>query len=98
MAKNPEFTMQGITFVISAPGGARHALPFKLRLPNGKRAEIQHVLNQSFTVFDVIAELRLLANNLELMVTLPEQRLSTSLPVSVEAAEASGLDPKHPQP
>jgi len=95
---NPEFNMQGITFVIAAPGGAKHALPFKLRLPNGKRAEIQHVLSHSFTVFDVIAELRLLALNLELMVTLPEQRLSPVLPVSAEAVEASGLDREHPQP
>jgi hypothetical protein len=98
MANNPEFNMQGITFVCSAPGGPRHPLPFKLRLPNGKRAEIQHVLNQSFTVFDVIAELRLLATNLELMATLPEQRFSPVIPVSVEAAEASGLDPSHRQP
>jgi len=63
---NPEFQMKGITFVISATTNSGHPLPFKVKLPNGKSAEIQHSLRESFDVFDVIAELRLLANNLEL--------------------------------
>lgn len=98
MANNPEFNMKGITFVVAGPGSSQQPFVFKLRLPNGERAELQHVLNHSFTVFDVVAELRLLANNLELMATLPEQRISPVIPVSVEAAEASGLDREHPQP
>ena len=62
---NPEFQMKGISFVISATTNAGHPLPFKVKLPNGKSAEIQHSLRDSFTVVDVINELRLLANNLE---------------------------------
>ncbi len=62
---NPEFQMKGVRFVISATTNAGHPLPFKVKLPSGQWAEIQHSLRESFDVFDVIAELRLLANNLE---------------------------------
>ncbi len=67
---NPEFQMKGITFVISATTNDGHPLPFKLKLPNGKHAEIQHSLRESFTVAEVVNELRLLANNLELTAGL----------------------------
>lgn len=63
---NPEFQMKGISFVISVTTNDGHPLPFKLKLPSGKSAEIQHSLRESFTVVDVINELRLLADNLEL--------------------------------
>jgi hypothetical protein len=69
MANNPEFQMQGITFVIATPSGDAHALPFKLVLPDRERVEIQHSLKASYTVIDVILELRMLANNLELLIT-----------------------------
>jgi hypothetical protein len=62
---NPEFQMKGVSFVISTTTNAGHPLPFKVKLPNGRSAEIQHSLRDSFTVVDVINELRLLANNLE---------------------------------
>jgi hypothetical protein len=62
--------MKGISFVISATTNSGHPLPFKVKLPNGKSAEIQHSLRESFDVFDVIAELRLLATNLETTASL----------------------------
>jgi hypothetical protein len=68
MATDPEFTMQGIVHVIAAPGGDHHPLLFRLRDPTGKPVQVQAVLHSKFTVFDVIAELHLLANNLRLLV------------------------------
>lgn len=69
MANNPEFQMQGITFVISSPSGDGHALPFKVRLANGRCIETQRSLKASFTLPDVVAELRLLASDLEQSIT-----------------------------
>jgi hypothetical protein len=75
MANNPQFDMQGISFVVSSPGTQAHPLPFKLKLPDGKRIEVQRSLNQHFTVFEVIAELRVLALMLETAVSASEPRL-----------------------
>jgi hypothetical protein len=65
MPNNPEFQMQGISFVISTTTNSGHPLPFKVRTRTGKVVEIQHSLRNSFTTQDVIRELRLLAQNLE---------------------------------
>jgi hypothetical protein len=68
---NPEFPMQGITFVISATTNAGHPFPFRVRLPNGKAGEIQRSLRASMDVHEVAAELRLLARDLEASATGP---------------------------
>ena len=93
MANNPQFDMKGISFVISGPGAKAHALPFKLTTPDGQRIEVQRALNQSFTVFEVIAELRILANMLEAAVTDAVPALD--FPAAV-AHEDQAL--RHPQP
>lgn len=66
---NPEFQMQGVSFVISSPSGSQHSLPFKFRMANGQSIEIQRSLKASFTLPDVIAELQLLATDLALAIT-----------------------------
>jgi len=69
MATDPEFRMHGISYVIAAPGGDHHPLLFRLRDPaTGKPTQVQAVLNSKFSVFEVIAELHMLANNLRLLV------------------------------
>jgi hypothetical protein len=67
MANNPEFQMHGITFVIATPSGDRHALPFKIG-----SVELQRSLHSSYTVIDVVRELRELANAIEATVALAE--------------------------
>lgn len=95
---NPEFQMQGISFVVAAPGGSAHPLPFKFRLPNGKRVEIQHNLQQSFTIIEVIAELRLLANNLQMTITESPQPLDFPEAVAGPTLHSAPVDLKPPQP
>ncbi len=61
---NPEFKMQGISFVISSPGGGEgHALPFRLSV-GGRTVEVQRSLRDSFTVEDVALMLHQLAADL----------------------------------
>jgi hypothetical protein len=72
---NPEFQMHGITFVIATPSGDQHALPFKVVLQSGKLAEVQRSLNASMTAFEVVTELRLLANMIEDSVTLSARNI-----------------------
>ncbi len=89
---NPEFRMKGVSFVISSTTNTGHPLPFRIRLANGKWAEIQHSLRESFEIKDVVAELRLLADNLETMQTLevwPNPPLVVAEPSPLAVGQAS---------
>jgi len=96
MSNNPEFQMQGVSFVISSPSGSQHSLPFKFRLPDGRRIEIQRSLNASFTLPDVIAELRLLADDLSLAIT--EGPLDFPAAVAGPTLHSAPVDSKPPRP
>jgi len=87
MANDPEFKMRGITHVIAAPGGDHHPLLFRLTDPTGKPIQVQASLHSKFTVFDVIAELHLLANNLRLLVAEIDPAIDYPAAVSEEAAQ-----------
>lgn len=89
MANDPEFTMQGIRYVIAAPGGDHHPILFRLRDPTGKPIQVQAVLHSKFTVFDVIAELHLLANNLRLLVAELDPTIDYPAAVAGEAVPLS---------
>jgi hypothetical protein len=93
MANNPQFDMQGISFIVSSPGTQAHALPFKVKLPSGKVIEVQRAFNQHFTVFEVIAELRVLALMLETAI-------AAAPPVLDYPAAVVHDDPalRHPRP
>lgn len=95
---NPEFQMQGISFVISTAGGPAHALPFKLRMNDGKRVEIQRAFRDSFTVVDVVAELRRLADELERTATAPSGKLDYPSAVAGPTLHSAPVDSKPPQP
>jgi hypothetical protein len=92
---NPEFPMQGITFVISATTNVGHPLPFRLRLPNGKTGEVQHSLRSSMDAYEVVTELRLLASNIESMITQPSK---LDFPAVVQGDEVLSRLPKKLQP
>lgn len=98
MATNPEFQMRGISFVIAAPGGDRHPLPFKLRLNNGRRIELQRAFEAHYTILDVIAELRLLADTLAEAATAPVGKLDYPSAIAGPTLHSAPVDSKPPQP
>lgn len=93
---NPEFQMQGVSFVISSPSGDGHALPFKVRRPTGQCIELQRALKASFTLPDVVAELRLLAQDLEQSIT--EGPLDFPTAVAGPTLHSAPVDSKPRQP
>jgi hypothetical protein len=95
---NPEFQMQGVSFVISTPSGPSHALPFKLRTNDGKRVEIQRAFHDNFTVVEVVAELRRLADELERTATAPGGKLDFPSAVAGPTLHSAPVDSKPPQP
>jgi hypothetical protein len=95
---NPEFQMQGISFVVSTAAGPAHALPFKLRTNSGKRVEIQHAFHDHYTVVDVVRELRSLANELERTAIEPAAVLDYPGAVAGPTLHSAPVDSKPPLP